>query len=186
MQRLARGVGCGIEVQAEPGQPSRDGLANGRRVLADASREHEAVEPLHGGRQHPGEERDPVGEVVERQLRPRVGAGEQLAHVVADAGEALEAALLVEKRPRWPPRSFASRSSGRARRRGRAGPGRVPMGRPSSAVKPIVLSTLRPASSAHMEAPLPRWATITFLLARSGATSRRRSATYSYDSPWNP
>jgi hypothetical protein len=36
------------------------------------------------------------------------------------------------------------------------------MGMPSSAVKPIVLSTLRPFASAHMDAPLPRCATIFF------------------------
>ena len=40
-------------------------------------------------------------------------------------------------------------------------PGRVPIGRPSRAVKPIVLSILFPETSAHMEAPLPRWATRT-------------------------
>ena len=30
------------------------------------------------------------------------------------------------------------------------------MGRPSSAVNPMVLSMLRPPDSAHMETPLPR------------------------------
>src|SRR5215475_8061832 len=49
-------------------------------------------------------------------------------------------------------------------------PGRVPIGRPSSAVKPIVLSTLRPPESAHIEAPLPRCATTTRRLAIAGAT----------------
>ena len=62
---------------------------------------------------------------------------------------------------------------------GSSWPGRVPIGRPSSAVKPIVLSTLRPPSSAHIEAPLPRWATITRPPAISGATSGRRAAMYS-------
>jgi len=38
-------------------------------------------------------------------------------------------------------------------------PQRVPMGRPSTAVKPIVLATLRPPASAHRLLPLPRWAT---------------------------
>ena len=37
----------------------------------------------------------------------------------------------------------------------------MPIGSPSSAVKPIVLSMLCPPASAHIEAPLPRWATIT-------------------------
>ena len=38
-------------------------------------------------------------------------------------------------------------------------PQRVPIGRPSTAVKPIVLATLRPPTMAHMLLPLPRWAT---------------------------
>ena len=58
-------------------------------------------------------------------------------------------------------------------------PVRVPIGSPSSAVNPIVLSTLRPPWMAHMEAPLPRCATITRALAISGATSGRVFAMYS-------
>ena len=38
-------------------------------------------------------------------------------------------------------------------------PQRVPIGRPSTAVKPIVLATLRPPTIAHMLLPLPRCAT---------------------------
>ncbi len=44
--------------------------------------------------------------------------------------------------------------------RDRAGLDRVPIGRPSIAVNPIVLDRLRPAEMAHIEAPLPRCATI--------------------------
>ena len=58
-------------------------------------------------------------------------------------------------------------------------PGRVPIGTPSSAVNPIVLSMLRPPESAHIEAPLPRCATITRRLAMPGAISDKRPATYS-------
>src|SRR5262245_58973920 len=43
------------------------------------------------------------------------------------------------------------------------------MGSPSRAVNPMVLSMLRPPASAHMEAPLPRCATITRPFATSGA-----------------
>jgi acetate kinase len=39
------------------------------------------------------------------------------------------------------------------------------MGSPSTAVKPIVLATLRPADIAHMLAPLPRCAASTFAAA---------------------
>ena len=36
-------------------------------------------------------------------------------------------------------------------------PQRVPMIRPSSGVKPIVVSTTRPSRTAHSEEPLPKW-----------------------------
>ena len=88
-----------IELQAEPCQPPRDRLANGRRVLADPCREHEAVDAAHGRRQHPGKQRDAVDEIVERQLGARIGACQQLAHVVADAGQALQPAFVVEQAP---------------------------------------------------------------------------------------
>ena len=42
---------------------------------------------------------------------------------------------------------------------GSSEPQRVPIGRPSSDEKPIVVATLRPPCRAHMLAPLPRWAT---------------------------
>ncbi len=65
-------------------------------------------------------------------------------------------------------------------------PGRVPISRPSRAVNPIELPTLRPARMAHMLAPLPRWATTTRPPAIAGATAGRAPAMYSYDSPWKP
>ena len=58
-------------------------------------------------------------------------------------------------------------------------PGRVPMQRPSSAVKPRVQSTLFRAFRAQRLAPVPRWATITRPSAISGATSGRTEAMYS-------
>ena len=60
------------------------------------------------------------------------------------------------------------------------------MQRPSSAVKPSVLSTLLPFFSAHMLAPLPRCATITRPPAIAGATDGNTEAMYWYDSPWKP
>ncbi len=41
-------------------------------------------------------------------------------------------------------------------------PGRVPIIRPSSGVIPMLVSTLRPWSIAHTEAPLPKWQEIIF------------------------
>src|SRR5712691_6812897 len=53
---------------------------------------------------------------------------------------------------------------------GSSAPVRVPMTRPSTGVKPIVVATLRAASIAHRLAPLPRWATTSLPSAQSGAT----------------
>ena len=47
----------------------------------------------------------------------------------------------------------------------------------------MVLSTLRPPFSAHMEAPLPRCATITRPFAISGAICGKVFAIYSYERP---
>ena len=44
-------------------------------------------------------------------------------------------------------------------------PQRVPMGTPSSGVKPIEVSTERPPLTAEMEEPLPRWQVTTFKLS---------------------
>ena len=65
-------------------------------------------------------------------------------------------------------------------------PQRVPIGSPSTAVNPIVLATLRPATSAHMLLPLPRCATIVRPAAARGSTCGNALAMYSYDRPWKP
>lgn len=62
-------------------------------------------------------------------------------------------------------------------------PLRVPMGNPSNAVKLMVVATLRPACSAHMLAPLPRWATTVRPSAARRSTSGSFDAMYSYESP---
>jgi hypothetical protein len=61
---------------------------------------------------------------------------------------------------------------------GSIAPRRVPIIRPSTAVKPIVFATLRPSFTAHMLAPLPRWAKTTRALASTGASSRSREARF--------
>ena len=60
------------------------------------------------------------------------------------------------------------------------------MHKPSSAVKPSVLSMLFKFFIAQRLAPLPRCATMTRPCAISGATSSSTDAMYSYESPWNP
>ena len=66
---------------------------------------------------------------------------------------------------------------------GSSAPQRVPIGRPSTAVKPIVLATLRPANRAHMLAPLPRCRTTVRPAAACGSIDSNRDAMYSYDKP---
>jgi hypothetical protein len=53
------------------------------------------------------------------------------------------------------------------------------MGRPSTAVKFMVVATLRPAFRAAMLASLPRWATTVRPAAARGSRPRRAEAMYS-------
>ena len=68
----ALGIRLRVKLKAEPGQALRHGIADGRRVFADARREHEGVDALHCRPQHPGEKSDSVDEIVERELGARV------------------------------------------------------------------------------------------------------------------
>src|SRR6185312_7508491 len=60
-------------------------------------REYEGVESPECSRQHPGVEADPVHEIVDGKGGARIGAGLELAHVVADAGQAFETAVAIEE-----------------------------------------------------------------------------------------
>src|SRR5438477_261769 len=64
---------------------------------------------------------------------------------------------------------------------GSSAPVRVPITSPSSAVNPIVVATLLPASNAHIDAPLPRCATITRPRAATGSIAGSAPAMNSYD-----
>ena len=91
------GIGGRIEHAAEPGKPLHDGGAHRGRVLADAGREHEGVETAERRRQQAGLQADAVDEIVEREARARICARLEFAHVVADAGQALQSALVIEQ-----------------------------------------------------------------------------------------
>ena len=69
---------------------------------------------------------------------------------------------------------------------GSSAPVRVPITNPSSAVKPIVVATLALACIAHIDAPLPRCATMTRPRAAAGSIEGSSPAMNSYESPWNP
>ncbi len=63
-------------------------------------------------------------------------------------------------------------------------PERVAITRPSSGVKPIVVSIEQPPTIAHSEAPAPRWQ-LTILRSRGSASSSwgARRATHAWESP---
>ncbi len=61
---------------------------------------------------------------------------------------------------------------------GSMSPLRVPITRPSSGVKPIEVSMDLPCSMAVIEAPLPRWAVMTFVFSGTRfSSSSARAAT---------
>ena len=75
---------------------SADPLADLGRVLADAGGEHERVDPAEDRGQRADLLRRAVDEVVHGQAGLRLAAAEQVAHVVADAGNPEQPGLLVE------------------------------------------------------------------------------------------
>ena len=71
---------------------------------------------------------------------------------------------------------------------GSRSPLRLPITRPSSGVKPIEVSTVRPPRMAAIEQPLPRWQVTT---RSSGSPVRPRISAERWDTkrcevPWNP
>ena len=75
-----------------------------------------------------------------------------------------------------------SYSSSHVIRPGSTDPLRVAMTSPSSGVKPMVVSTLRPSSTAASDAPAPRWQVTTRWLP--GAISAARPAAHAWERPW--
>jgi hypothetical protein len=75
-------------------------------------------------------------------------------------------------------------SSSQSSRPGSTDPERVAIARPSSGVKPIVVSTDLPPATAATEAPAPRWQ-LTMRSSSSGVlnSSDARRAAYACESP---
>ncbi len=90
-------VGRIVEIQPQPGQAGCDPRTDLRRALPDPRGEDDAVEPAEDGRQRPGLADDPIDEIINGQARGGRVGGQQVAHVVADARKALEAAFVVEE-----------------------------------------------------------------------------------------
>ena len=102
-----------------------------------------ASRPCKAAASIPAWSANPVDKIVDGKGRAGITAVQKLAHVVADAGKSLQPAIAVQKL------LHLGRRHALCVMRYRTTPGsiwpvRVPMGSPSRAVKPIVLSTLRP------------------------------------------
>ena len=165
-----------IECKAEP--PSLSAIRV--RIEAEFSPipavKTNASRPCSAAASIPVLEGDAVGEIIDRKGRARVRAGLEFAHIVTDTLTALSGRSRDRESSGHLTPTCPFRQSSTARRRGRAGRGRVPIASPSSAVKPMVLSTLFPPLIAHIEAPLPRWATMTrppAISAQSAAVASR-------------
>jgi hypothetical protein len=85
------------------------------------------------------------------------GGGLDVVDVAGDAGDALEAALGVDQAGQLPPATCRCCSIRWIITAGSMLPERLGMIRPSVGVMPMVVSTERPWSMAHIEAPMPRW-----------------------------
>src|SRR5271163_3402231 len=96
-QGCPRRIRCGIERAAQPGQLFHNPRPHARRVFADSSGEHEAIDAPERCRQKARLQSDPIGEVIESEPGARFGTRFEFAHVVADTRQALQSTFLVKK-----------------------------------------------------------------------------------------
>ena len=167
-----------IERDAEPPCALAYPRTYQRRVLADAPREHERIQAAEDRGERSELPRNPIDEKLDCLMcRWRI-AGKQRSHVTRDARYAEKTRSFVEQmlERRCVHYMLLQQVEHDARIQGTAA---VPIGRPSNAVKPIVVPTLLPCSIAHMLAPLPRCAMTSRLLTHSGATSGSAETMYS-------
>ena len=135
--RCARGR-CAMPRKPSPSQ-IRARMA--RRVLADAGGEDQRVDARRGPRPA---RRSRAARARRNATAPargaRVVAGLEVAHVLADAGHALQPGIAVEQLRARAAASMPSVVIRCSSTPGSIWPQRVPIGTPSSAVKPMVLS----------------------------------------------
>ncbi|KAG0743478.1 hypothetical protein G6F24_016260 [Rhizopus arrhizus] len=74
-----------------------DRLADVGGILADPGGEYDADDAVHGAAQADHAFGHAPGEILQRQLGRWRIAGQQLAHVVADAGQAFHAAVVIQQ-----------------------------------------------------------------------------------------
>ena len=141
-------------------EPRRGPGADLGRALADPAGEGEHVEAAERGRHRRDRRAQAVEVDVERERAPR-GSPRRARARAARACRRCRPARAGRSgaRARRPARlaESASCSSSHSSSPGSTLPERVAITRPSSGVKPIVVSTERPSAIAHSEAPAPRW-----------------------------
>src|SRR4029450_4537554 len=92
----ALGVGCGIQLDAEPCSVFADALAEGDGILADAGGENEGIQPAERGGNRSQLTANAITIKVEGQLRRRFLALKQGAHIAGDARDAKQSRLAIE------------------------------------------------------------------------------------------
>src|SRR6516165_7863504 len=94
--RLSGVIGALVEDHPQPGAARADARPYFGRVLADACREHEAVEAAQGSHERTNLARGAEYEEVYGFTCVRIAAAEQRAHVARNSGNTHEAAAVVE------------------------------------------------------------------------------------------
>src|SRR5882672_8544863 len=89
-------IGSLVELNAEPGARTTDRAADRGRVLAHAGGEHDAVDATHRRRQRSDMARGTMAKNLDGELCARLLAGQQLAEIGGNAGEAEHARAPVE------------------------------------------------------------------------------------------
>src|ERR1019366_1903775 len=177
--RVAAGVRRFIEVYTEPGPLLTHAAMNFGGVLADARGEDQRVQPAEGGGERSQLPADSIDKQGDGVGRVRIVARQQGPHVITDAGDTEEPGFVIEKVANLTRRHTLLLHQVENDAGSRV-PHRRLMGRPSSAVKPMVVATLLRRCIAHVLAPLPRWATTTRPSASAGPRmSGRTLAMYS-------
>ena len=141
-------------------EPLDDQVAERRTILADASGEHQRIRAA----EDPQHRADPAAQAVRINIEREPGSlvaafdrREDLPHVAGHAGHAEQSRFPVQNLIQLRPPCSRAVLSKYTRTPGSIEPLRVPIIRPSSGVKPMVVSTLFPSRTAASEAPLPRW-----------------------------
>ena len=180
-------VGDDVERDAEVRQARADRGAQQRRALARAGGEDERVEPAQRGRHRGDGGADAAHEHVERELRALVAVDRRALDLAPSRrGRRCRASPSGDAAPRRAPARRRRGAAGAAAAQGRSSPSASPSGTPSSGVRPMVVSTERPSSTAVTEQPLPRWQTT----SRPQRSAPRIRAACSWHhatlSPWKP